>query len=291
MVSGTNEHSGACRYRAPALEKGLDILELLAEHPEGMTQADIARGLERSVGEIFRMLNCLLDRGYLAMRKPGDRYLATLKLFELAYKNPPHGRLLANAAPLMKDLTLAIHQSCHLTVIEGGHGVVIAQVDSPSHIGFSVRMGSVMHLVSSASGRVLLAMQLSEERKRVLDRAAEDGGPGVDKARFEAALSPIRQRGYEEMESTRVRGVHDLSFPVFDQRGSAVAALTVPFIQRLDIPGDSSLDAARTALRRAAHELTLSIGGQPAVREGAGARREEAARDKAQETGRSGRAR
>jgi hypothetical protein len=31
------------RYRAPALDKGLDILELLAEQKEGLTRAEITK--------------------------------------------------------------------------------------------------------------------------------------------------------------------------------------------------------------------------------------------------------
>ena len=60
-------------YRAPALEKGLDILELLADRPEGLSQSEIARALGRTVGEIFRMLNCLVERGFLSIQRPSDR--------------------------------------------------------------------------------------------------------------------------------------------------------------------------------------------------------------------------
>ena len=38
-------------YSAPALEKGLDILELLSNSPEGLTQAAIAGKLNKSVNE------------------------------------------------------------------------------------------------------------------------------------------------------------------------------------------------------------------------------------------------
>ncbi len=41
-------------YTAPALEKGLDILELLAVSPIGLSQAEIATKLKRSVNEIYR---------------------------------------------------------------------------------------------------------------------------------------------------------------------------------------------------------------------------------------------
>ena len=44
------------KYTAPALEKGLDIIDVLSSQDHGLTQIDIARTLDRSVGEIYRML-------------------------------------------------------------------------------------------------------------------------------------------------------------------------------------------------------------------------------------------
>ena len=81
------------RYRAPALDKGLDILELLAHTADGLSQAEIAKALERSPNEIYRMLDRLVRRAYVR-RTDGDRYELTLKLFELAHTQPPIRRLL-----------------------------------------------------------------------------------------------------------------------------------------------------------------------------------------------------
>ena len=53
------------RYRAPALDKGLDILELLAEHPDGLTRAEIVKELGRGPSEIYRMLERLVARQYV----------------------------------------------------------------------------------------------------------------------------------------------------------------------------------------------------------------------------------
>lgn len=253
----------AARYRAPALEKGLDIVELLAEKPDGLSQTEIARSLERSVGEIFRMLNCLVERGYIAIQRPGDRYILTLKLFELAHQNSPIHRMLDQALPLMKELAHEVHQSCHLTVVEGGHGVVVAQVDSPGHIGFAVRVGSVMNLLSTASGRVLLAFQGPEDRARILSREHPGNGNVAQLSASEHLLESLRARGYEEMESTRIRGVRDISFPVLNHRGAAVAAMTIPFIERLDLPIDPSLAVARQALGQTTARLSTLLGGKP----------------------------
>ena len=67
--------STASRYAAPALDKGLDILEALAAQPGGLTQAEIAAALQRSVGEIFRMLETLLRRGDVTICSSCDAIL------------------------------------------------------------------------------------------------------------------------------------------------------------------------------------------------------------------------
>ena len=54
-------------YSAPALEKGLDIIELLSESSDGFSQAEIAKELNRSVNEIYRMLNILVSRNYIEL--------------------------------------------------------------------------------------------------------------------------------------------------------------------------------------------------------------------------------
>ena len=60
-------------YAAPALEKGLDILELLAEVGEPLSTRTIAEQLRRSKSEIFRMVFVLQQRGYLEREAGTDR--------------------------------------------------------------------------------------------------------------------------------------------------------------------------------------------------------------------------
>ena len=55
------------KYSAPALEKGLDILEHLSRSETGLAQTEIARALGRSVSGIFRMLVVLRNLGYIAL--------------------------------------------------------------------------------------------------------------------------------------------------------------------------------------------------------------------------------
>ena len=66
-------------YSAPALEKGLDILEMLCQAEAPLSMKDIAQQLGRSVGELYRMLAVLIDRKYVT--QIGDSYYITTKLF------------------------------------------------------------------------------------------------------------------------------------------------------------------------------------------------------------------
>jgi DNA-binding IclR family transcriptional regulator len=90
------------RYRAPALDKGLDILELLAATEEGLSQAEIAKALDRTPNEIYRMLDRLTRRRFVA-RTSADRYELTLKLFTLVHQHAPIRRLVPLATPFLRD--------------------------------------------------------------------------------------------------------------------------------------------------------------------------------------------
>src|ERR1700683_3908534 len=114
----------APRYPTPALEKGLDILELFAREPVGLTKSDVARKLGRTMSEIFRMMSCLEDRGYISQSEDGERFRLTLRLFELAQEHPPTKRMISEALPIMQQVAHEINQSCHLGVLEGGQVVI-----------------------------------------------------------------------------------------------------------------------------------------------------------------------
>src|SRR5258708_20418431 len=89
------------RYTAPALDKGLDILELLASVSEALTHSEIASRLDRTVTEIFRMLVCLEERGYISRTGPDERYQLTLKLFEIVHHHHPLQPLIPHPPPLV----------------------------------------------------------------------------------------------------------------------------------------------------------------------------------------------
>lgn len=249
-------------YAAPALEKGLDILEMLCRNEKPLTQKQIADELDRSVGEIYRMLTCLVSRNYVVAID--DTYAVTTKLFELAYLNPPTHRLLLEAGRLMQKLSDEIDQSCHLTVYNRGRQVVIAKVDSPSGMGFSVRIGAELDVLVSASGQVLLAFQNPETRELRLEESIQRS-PNRAMASMERTLDSVRACGFASIASVQVRGLFAVSFPILDSQGHALSALTVPYAERIDQRKRKPIAEVQKLLGATARVLTERIGGARAA--------------------------
>lgn len=243
------------KYRAPALDKGLDILELLASTEDGLSQAEIAKALDRSPNEIYRMLDRLVRRDYVS-RTAGDRYELTLKVFELAHARPPMRRLISQATPVMRRFSRDSEQACHLVVHDRNVLVAVAQVDSPGYWNVSIRVGSRISMINTGSGHVFLAFASPEERALMLEELDASGERVAIPDDFLARLEKVHADGYEIMQSLQVQGVTNLSVPVLGPAGTVIATLTCPYTERLDRKEAPRLDDVLKMLVAVGREIS-----------------------------------
>ncbi|WP_342620077.1 IclR family transcriptional regulator [Rhodoferax sp. GW822-FHT02A01] len=247
------------RYRAPALDKGLDILELLATQPQGLTRAEIVKEMDRSASEIYRMLERLVARQYVMRNATGDRYALSLKLFALANMHPPLSRLINQALPVMDDFARKAEQSCHMGVYDRGNVLIAAQINSPRGWSFSVQRGARVGLVDTASGHLLLAYADALSYQRMLaEHTPLDGEVPISPTQLSSSLAQIRTQGYVERDSAQSFGVVDISFPILGPDNTALATLTCPYIRRIDRHVGPELADVRELLRAASKTLSLN---------------------------------
>lgn len=252
--------SGAQRYAAPALEKGLDILEALADSPAGYTLAELAQKIGRSVSEIFRMAVTLQRRGFVQV-DDNDRYTLTLKMFELAHRQQPLKSLVSVALPLLRELANRARQSCHLAVYQAGRVVVIAQVDSPERWSFGLKVGVMMGLTDTSSGHVLLAFRDEVERTRMLAAHIKvEGELESDPGELFPILADVRKNGCACMASRQIRGVTNVAFPVMGVGSQVIAAINVPHIERIDRKESPSIAQVREIVGNIAQRLSTLMG-------------------------------
>ena len=222
----------ALAYSAPALEKGLEIIELLAQAEEPLSTRAIADRLGRSKGEIFRMVFVLVERGYLLRDPVTDELKLSNRLFELGMRTPRSRQLVEVAAPAMEHLSERIGQSSHLVVVNRGETVVIAAAVGGADLSFTLRLGYRRSALEATSGQIILAFQDRDRRARMIDDALESADLAVDRSEFEARLDAIAARGHLVAQSHDVVGVTDIGAPILGRHGRAMAAIVVPYLNR-----------------------------------------------------------
>jgi DNA-binding IclR family transcriptional regulator len=250
------EKEESSAYSAPALDKGLDILEVLCECESGLTQQEIATKLNRKLGEIYRMLNCLVQRNYIA--NYGNTYTLTSKLFQLSHFHPPTYRLLTEAIPIMEALSREISFPCDLRVYNNGVQTIIASIQPPDGLGFMTRVGSKIAVAPSASGLVLVAFQTPV----IMELRIQESMPKKSNAEinnFRKMIKKVAAKGYASIKSNQYAGLHAISFPINDINNNAIAAMTVPMLARIDGMKQAPQNKVIEKLGRSAANLTSKI--------------------------------
>ncbi len=231
-MSSTENDSGKPAYAAPALTKGLEVMELLAEARHALTMKEIADGLGRSKSEIFRMLVALQERGYIDRDSETDAYSLTDRLFKLGLHTPNAQDLMSAAMPELTKIANESQQSAHLVVINHGLTVVTAAVPGGEDMSFTLRLGYGRIASDATSGQVILAFQPPDAASRIIDACDTHSGVASDRGAIAAHLASIRSKAYELRPSRDFVGITDICCPVLGADGNAVAAVIIAYVNR-----------------------------------------------------------
>lgn len=222
-------------YRVPALEKGLEVLEELSGVSQPLSLTDIADRLGRTKQELFRVMACLNEQGYL-IRDANQGYRMSTKLFELGAKHASTEALIARATPHMESLAHELNEPCHLNLVVRNKMLVIARVDSDADVSLAVRIGASFKLHERNSGLVALAFLPDEQRQKYWTQS----DLSTDQIKkYETESQTIRMAGFRTMESTLNQGVQDTATPILGADGRLLAVLCVSHILRVGESRDS----------------------------------------------------
>jgi len=210
------------KYSAPALEKGLDILEFLSLADFKPTLSEVASGIERSKSEIFRMMIVLEERGYI-QRFDGDSYTLTDRMSVLGAPRSFNSRLAEIASPYLKQLSDETGVSNHLCVLDDNQVLVIANTDAAKNYGLSLQVGFRTDLAGSGTAACLLSDRIDSEHWGLRAREREHLG---------LLLKDFDTEGYVQSRNPDVHSVLELSAPVrIGEPLRPVAAITLALLE------------------------------------------------------------
>lgn len=215
---------------APALDRGLTILEYLAKNADmSHSLAQISRDLHLPKSSLLRLLATLETRRYVERDERGAYHLGPKILeFETLYR--PWPRLRAEASSIMYELAQLAEETCHLAILGEGGAVYVDKVDGPKSYSISTKVGGTTALHASAVGKVLLAGLTEAE----LDRQIEKHGlPELTKTTITSSrelknhLAQIRDQSYAVDDEEEEEGMRCVGAPIKDHRGRVIAALSL----------------------------------------------------------------
>ncbi|MBO9475221.1 MULTISPECIES: IclR family transcriptional regulator [unclassified Shimia] len=215
-------------YSAPALTRGLKILEIVSKAPTPLSTQEIAAELGRNRNEVFRMIAVLEAEGFLEKSGAGFGYVTTSKLLEMGLNSPRIKDILEAISPMADQFSHLTGAPCQLVLASGDEMVVMKRWEPPLRMSISVPIGSRRPLEDSASGIVMLCAMnpflFSETEARILQR-----NPDFQAKDLDAYRSELSQNGVLRFNSRFMEGIVDLSVPLVSLGGQLHGALTVPY--------------------------------------------------------------
>lgn len=221
--------SGA--YTVKSLVKALNILEVLAEDGKSApTLTQISRRLHLHISTVHRLLANLVRQGFVEEAPSPGGYQLSYRVLRMGLRVLDRLDFRCVAQPLLRQLNEQTKETVHLAILGEGRAVSIEKFGSPHPVGLDARLGGVMPLHCTGVGKTLLAYQGEEYLNQIAH------SPGLERftvhtltnlAQLRKELEHIREQGYAVDHEEAVEGLRCVAGPVFDHKGSVVAAFSV----------------------------------------------------------------
>ncbi|TMC95156.1 MAG: IclR family transcriptional regulator [Chloroflexi bacterium] len=220
-------------------DRTLDILELLAGEPRGLTISEIGIRLSFARSSTHGLVHTLESRGYLS-QDGGRRYQLGARLVQLGLNAGDRLELRSVARRSLERLVASTHDTAMLAVPAHGELLYVDKVLSDARdVRTDPRVTSRVPLHCSSLGKALLAAVDDASVNRVLGVTGLQGVTPftITGARHLLAdLAQTRRRGYSVDQQESIVGVFCVGAPVRDHTGRSVAAISLSTIKDFFTP-------------------------------------------------------
>jgi len=215
---------------APALDRGLAVLEALDAQPTGMTLTEISTVIGGPKNSTSWLIQTLIAREYVVREDATMRFRLTGKLLRLGQPRLEDASLVACSLEAMRVLRNAVDETVQLGIPIGDEGVIIEKIESTQAVRIGVNIGLRFHLHNNAPGKVLLAFRHPKERERTINRIKLEQFTDrtiTDKATLRAECERVMKQGFATDLGEADEGIHCVAAPIRDRLNVLVATLWV----------------------------------------------------------------
>lgn len=258
---------GGSQYHSRALDRGLKILECLANSTlgsESLAGLHARTGLPKST--LLRLLAVLERRGFVRIINDGTRYRIGNAVVGLADSYRRGVDVTEVATPFLSSLVEETYQTANLGVLDAGSVLHLVVCEPQRSLRFQSADGSRDALHCTGLGKLLLAGLPPASARELLDAAAplerRTSQTITDIDTLMAGVAQVQARRYAVDSEEGARGVCCLAVPIQpvgtdSSRWSASISLSGPIGEMQGEARDELLDALRRTARQMASSAEL----------------------------------
>lgn len=232
MVKTKKKKTGTQNYQVHSLERGLDLIEILAHGEKEKTLTQLCEQAGFNMTTAYRIMSALVSRGYARKMPVSNKYRLGYKVFELGAMAAKNLNLKMEADPILLDLAIATHETAYLLIIDNKEALCLSRIDCPDNIikVLVVDEGERMPLHLGAAPKVLFAYLTEEEIDAVIEQKGLTRATSksiIDRHALKKKLQEIREQGYALSIDDVVEDVFALGCPVKNSRREVIAAISI----------------------------------------------------------------
>ncbi|MBR0706920.1 IclR family transcriptional regulator [Bradyrhizobium liaoningense] len=221
--------------------KAFAVLKSFTSEAFELTLSEIAARADLDRGTAFRLIQTLIELGYLQAVPQSRRFRLGVACLDLGYTVLSHGSLRTIVEPLLRELVPAVGDAASLGILDGGDVVYLARVGAGlDRHKMDRRPGTRIPAYSAALGHVMLAHLARDEqisRLELRPRVKLSERTLTDLDALLARLDQVKKKGHAVSDGENAYGLRTLATPIFDAQGLVVAGLSVTVdAMRMDMP-------------------------------------------------------
>lgn len=213
-----------------SIDRAFQILETLAECPQGLAIAALSTRLGLNKATVHRILQTLVQWGYVSKDDQHHYYRLGMKVVALSSSYLNGLELKTEALPFMEQLRQQTGLFVHLGILDGRDVVYLEKLGPFTHLRMYSQIGRRATLYSTSLGKAMFARLDAREQSALL--AQIQFLPVTDKTiqsadRFLEEAAVTLRRGFALDDEENETGMRCVGAAILDYTGRVIAAVSV----------------------------------------------------------------
>lgn len=243
--------------------KALRVLEVVGASSYALSVSEVAEQIDVDKSTVYRMLNTLVDAGYVIRDEISKRYSLSYKVVSLSRNLLAENEVSRLIRRTLTHISAATNETLHFSVLDGAEAVLVQRVKGTQLVTVDFQIGDRVQLHCTSIGKALLAFQ----DVRYIEQIIAAGLPKfasntiTEPMDFRKELQRVRSQGYAIDDREFSDNMRCIAVPVFEGGGHVNGGIS--------ISGPDSrftlekLDELKAPLLEASRKLSEQLGGVP----------------------------